>query len=390
MSRDAPAALILAAVRSEMSRGRGATEHRRLPRQGDCASVVRRASDHGVLPLVERACRTASHPCGEGMVATERRLARAQSMRLAAELCILSSELEARGVRWLAFKGPTLAVLAWGDVTRRQFGDLDLLVGAHDIELVEAVLRQRGYTGPAELTPPQRRALEREQCAREWSLEGAGVSVDLHWELTPPSLGRCLPAADLLGRRRMVHLPMGDVPTAAAEDLLLLACQHGSKHAWAQLGWVVDVAMLATSPELNWRTLAARAQSETLTTAVWWGIELGRRLLGAPPPMVSLSAPLGARIMLRRMERRLRRVDAWPGRVEVHLAQLLLVESWRGRARWLTRQALMPRESDWSRMPALAATPLGFVGWRLAALPARFVRAAGRTASALPRAIRRS
>ena len=49
-------------------------------------------------------------------------------MLLTSELIKIMKLLEENDIKAIAFKGPTLAQLAYGDVTLRQYVDLDLLV----------------------------------------------------------------------------------------------------------------------------------------------------------------------------------------------------------------------------------------------------------------------
>ena len=51
-----------------------------------------------------------------------------------------------------------------------------------------------------------------------------------------------------------------DLPwVMAPEELLIILCVHGSKHAWERLKWVVDVAELLRSQRLNWKRVFSTA-----------------------------------------------------------------------------------------------------------------------------------
>src|SRR3989442_13911657 len=76
-----------------------------------------------------------------------------RNLRLTSELVRILDACSTHGVRALAYKGPTLAVLAYGDLGLRPFRDLDIVVDPADIDAGRALLQRLGYhTGP--LDPP--------------------------------------------------------------------------------------------------------------------------------------------------------------------------------------------------------------------------------------------
>ena len=68
-----------------------------------------------------------------------------RNMVLTRELLALVDGLEALNIPSLPFKGPALAVTAYGDLSLRQFGDLDLLVQKEHLEKAEVFFYGRGY-----------------------------------------------------------------------------------------------------------------------------------------------------------------------------------------------------------------------------------------------------
>ncbi len=68
------------------------------------------------------------------------------------ELCRVLETLQRHGIEAIPFKGPVLAVVAYGELGLRQFGDLDFLI--HDEDLAEAIaaLDSIGYKRTGDLT----------------------------------------------------------------------------------------------------------------------------------------------------------------------------------------------------------------------------------------------
>src|SRR5260370_41160016 len=64
---------------------------------------------------------------------------------LTAELLRLLTLFEAQGIHAIPFKGPTLALSAYGDVALREFNDLDIFVHKRDVLAVKELLIGQGF-----------------------------------------------------------------------------------------------------------------------------------------------------------------------------------------------------------------------------------------------------
>ena len=208
----------------------------------------------------------------------------------AAELLEVLKAFEGAGIAAMPFKGVVLGASAYGDMTARTAGDLDLLIYYRDLMLATRILKSRGY----ELTT---KVLEdgspEAQNYFEYHFERAadGMVLELRWrlELTQPRYRRDLGMQWVWPRRRIVKLAGADVPSFDAISGLLMLCMHGSKHVWSRLIWICDVAKhLESEPNLDW----TYAQREATRLGLWrclaLGVLLARRIAGAqvPPPVL--------------------------------------------------------------------------------------------------------
>ena len=78
-----------------------------------------------------------------------------RNMLMSAELIRIMKLLEENDIDALAFKGPALAQMAYGDITLRQYSDLDVLTKKEDIYQIDALLKAQGYERLLALTPVQ-------------------------------------------------------------------------------------------------------------------------------------------------------------------------------------------------------------------------------------------
>jgi len=80
-----------------------------------------------------------------------------QTLWLTGELFRVLERFEHCGVRAMPYKGPVLAEMLYGNVTMRQFVDLDLLISATDLPNTKASLAELGYEPVPRLTPREER-----------------------------------------------------------------------------------------------------------------------------------------------------------------------------------------------------------------------------------------
>lgn len=255
----------------------------------DWELVLRLGIHHGTIPGLHRHLTTTCPGVAPAPAAAR---IRAQfeynsfrNLTQARELIRLLGALEAGGVEALAYKGPTLAVYAYGDLAHRQFGDLDLLVRPCDAARAVALLTEQGYQG----APWPEGAAAAAYLARSHvhALRNASgsVEVELHWAFMP----REFSFDTDLDRwwRRLERRPLGGASVRAlpAEELLLVLCVHGCRHLWVRLKSVCDVAALVGREDrLDWGRAFGEARETGAERMLALGLALARDLAGAKLP----------------------------------------------------------------------------------------------------------
>jgi hypothetical protein len=272
------------------------------------AVVLDLAGYHGVGPLFYR---TLSTVCSDLVPAEPLAQLRQKTQAgallnrlLAQELVVLCEAFEARGVPVMPIKGATLAVSAYGDLTLRDFSDLDLLVPEGSIAEAQAVLLAQGY----ERRDPSSESGETDQ---EEGLYHVFIKrrtlfrVDLQWVMAHQHFLFQLDRSEFWKRRTPVPLANKTVQGLAPEDLLVVLCVHGSKHAWEQLKWVCDVAeLLRAHDHLDWNRIFSRASTWRCRRLLLMGLSLAHRLLDVPLPeavLARLSADSDVHMLSHRM-----------------------------------------------------------------------------------------
>lgn len=251
--------------------------------------LIDTASWHGVLPLL---CHNLSRIGADTVPSTPLQQLRARfrtnsvrNLRLAADLLKILQFLEANGISAVAFKGPALAVVAYGNLALREFLDLDVLVQEKDFPKAKALFLAHGYKPWRELTPQEETQHFRSNHAYTLVRSQDGLRLDLHWRITQERYAFGLDVESLWSRSTRTSFFGRDVLSMQPEDLLLVLCLHGSKHCWERLAWICDVTeLMRANPALDWNEIMRRSAALNIEKAVMLGLDLARELLDAPLP----------------------------------------------------------------------------------------------------------
>jgi hypothetical protein len=205
--------------------------------------------------------------------------------RLAKELVGITELFQEHRIPVLAYKGPVVAMVAYGDLALRQYQDIDLLIRREDVGKAVSLLTRVGFEGAPSSCQPE----NAKQVSRNHEIEMVAPRrsyfVDLHWHL---GKGRaqafCPDVRDIWDRTEAIQLPHGRVFTLCREDLFLALCFHGTKHRWCRLKWLVDIAeMLRNADSMDWDLIEKTTTRRPLArAAVSLAILLAHDLLDAP------------------------------------------------------------------------------------------------------------
>lgn len=197
------------------------------------------------------------------------------------ELVRVLDAFEDEGVRAIPFKGPVLAVEAYGDLNRRTFLDLDVLVHPDDALDAGRTLRARGYDAGPEFGLLRRFGLDSplladvSECSFRHPERG---EVELRWRHGHWANPLATSFEDWWQRRATTTLAGRDVPVLSPEDRVLMLVTHANKHAWRRLAWLADVTAVVQSEDVNWNELERRATAWGVTRAVHVGVVLAGSL----------------------------------------------------------------------------------------------------------------
>jgi hypothetical protein len=207
-----------------------------------------------------------------------------KNLLLAAELLRLLRRFNEGEVHVVAFKGAILAEAVYGDLSLREFCDLDLLIRVQDLAKAEDILLDCGYTAQfpdrdfrtAFLSYHGQYAFRRGQ---------SDLWVDLHWQFSGGGVVLPLRAAEVWPRLIEEAIAGRTVPSLAHDDLALLLAAHGTKERWRRMLWLCDFAeFLRHYQDLDWIAILERAARSHSSRQLLLAVELAATMLDAPAP----------------------------------------------------------------------------------------------------------
>jgi len=273
----------------------------------------------------------------------------ARNVIFADELTSLIKALDEAEVETIVFKGPALAISAYGDLALRRFVDLDVMVRRADVTRAIEVLSARGYAFARPLDPEQQAILLRTQHNLQFTR--GRLIVELHWQVAAELFAASVTAEELWKNLDTVLVNKTEVKTFATEDLLFSLCVHGSRHLWQRLAWICDIdRIIATQTNIDWPRLIERAREAKAERMFLLGPALAANLLGTPvPDTVAETITRDSKIDSIVTEIRARIFDGTEqvpaGLGTIFLYNYRIRSDWRSRLRYC-RHMLDPTDSD--------------------------------------------
>ncbi len=253
------------------------------------------AHQHGVLPLVYKTLKKLyeeeylPHVSYTDTLITEaKHLYRAiaqKNMLMSAELIRIMKLFQANNIEALAFKGPALAQAAYGDITLRQYGDLDILIHRKDFRHIASLMQEKGYSPhyPIEIFAGDKVMFEMNNDCPFYD-RNRGLAVEIHWDFFR-KLALPTERFSPWENTETVMINGKDVRTLSSETHLLYHALHGAKHVWERLVWIVDIdRFIRSTPDLDWGKTIGMAKNMGAEKMFFSGLVLAHNYFHTPLP----------------------------------------------------------------------------------------------------------
>jgi hypothetical protein len=210
--------------------------------------------------------------------------ARAAEARLIAEELVgILGYLDSQGISAVPYKGPALALRLYGDLSLREFGDLDIVICERDALRARHLLIDRGYA-PRRVDTSDLNQYLRENYEMQFCRAGGKVRLDLHWRFTSRSTCLAKDPERFLQHLETISLAGKEVRSLRLETYLLVLSMHAAKHLWGHLKLICDIAEILAVVDLDWHYVLREVDDLGLKRALGTGVLLAQDLLGAAAP----------------------------------------------------------------------------------------------------------
>ena len=326
----------------------------------DWSYLIKTTNVHGLIPLLYKSL-SAIHSDDIPQWVLEKLhrhflVNACRNILLTEELFRLLSLFKDKGIPAIPYKGPTLAVLAYGNISLRQFGDLDILIQDQDFQKAKNILISLGYEPEIELSPSREKAFIKSQRDFKFSNKTMMVNLELQWRITPVSFPFSIDSDSLWQRLYPVQIENRETQTFGPEDLILILCVHGLYHSWERLEWVCDLAQLVFRyKHIRWRCVLENARGLGAERLVLFGVFLANDLFQVGLPKEILERLENDQtlksLLIQRTEKLFDREINFQKIFQYSVFQLKMWKGIRDKVRHCFRLAIIPNVKDAMFLP---------------------------------------
>lgn len=174
-----------------------------------------------------------------------------QNMLMTSELIKVIKELEKNNIQAISFKGPVLSEIGYGNITVRQYMDLDILVNQKDLENASIYFLNNDYQEVYDFEEYQKENLKNTGHDRSFINRTTGVKIELHWTLSSSEFFIDLEKLNYHDNCKTLSLKNHDLRTLSNEIHFIYLCIHGNKHMWERIEWLLDLVLFIKKEKLD-------------------------------------------------------------------------------------------------------------------------------------------
>ena len=210
-----------------------------------------------------------------------------KNMLMTSELLKIMHLLEENNIQALAFKGPALAQMAYGDITLRQYGDLDILIKNKDRRRVIDIITESGYIPEIILNSNTKKTFFTHVNVIAFYHPVSNIRIEIHWKMLSKNYAISWKEANLWQTQTNICINNYQIPILSIEQLLLYLCVHSAKHLYERLEWISDIdSSVRTNPDINWETVSSEASKLGVSRILHLSLALCETLFDLKLPQI--------------------------------------------------------------------------------------------------------
>lgn len=249
--------------------------------------ILTQANLHGIIPQLYKTVKDHSNIPDGSMQVLHQHYTRIVQVNLlfTAHLLAVTKALEKHSFNYLSIKGPTLSQELYGDISMRQFSDIDLFVDEKDMYGIAELLITLDYTPVLPLSLLKRKKFLELDNDFSFRHNSSNALLELHWKLFPLRHKMPLSFTELYSSSKTITLQHRNICTLNTAHNLLYLSLHGAKHIFERYEWVYDIhTLIKNNSTLDLEAIYREAKEENLDTPLLLGIFLSQHLFDTPLP----------------------------------------------------------------------------------------------------------
>ena len=207
------------------------------------------------------------------------------------EMGLILDAFSAAEIEIMPIKGPATAMRCYSDPVRRMLHDIDLMTRSEDTERAIRLMHKLGFIQPKTAI---REGFDSVDILRlqKWGsnigfihADRNEVLIELHWR--PGRYFHEFPFYDheLWGGSETQKISDHITPSLNPVHEFLFLCSHGCKHEWKRLHWLLDIATIVQSGNVDLDDAFTLAAERGIEKPAALAIYLAHRLFGSDLPL---------------------------------------------------------------------------------------------------------
>ena len=325
-----------------------------LRRPLDWDYLIATASGHGLVPLLQQHLFSIKADLIPANILSRLKLQSVSNLsnvlHLLGKQLNVHQLLQQEGVPVALFKGSVLAHMAYGDISLRQAGDIDILISPKHFDRTRQLLESLGYQMTPPLTNAQLASHLKSHCEIQFMRDDWLTVLDLHWALAPKSFVFKLDTEEVLSRLQTVTIGGAAIKTLSTEDSILYQAMHGAKHLWRRLEWISSLGETIRAADfIDWNAVIQRAAASHATRMLALGLRLAERLSGIEVP-AEVDVDRSMDQLAKNILKTIFSVTGAADSTETNLYNLKVMDRKRDALTSTLRALFVPTLTDWSAL----------------------------------------
>ena len=201
-----------------------------------------------------------------------------KNLLMTGELINIMKLLKSKNITAIPYKGPVLSNLAYGNLSLREFGDIDILVDILDAIKVKNIMIDNGYELYQPIIVKDSYYMKLEPEYQFYNIN-TGIVIEIKWKIEGNFFSFPKKSNYLFECLEKFELHGFEVNTFSRVDQLLIACIHAAKHDWDRLSWICDISeMLKSIENIDWLEMLDKSEKMNIKRLLFVNIILTRDL----------------------------------------------------------------------------------------------------------------